>query len=352
MHTILVTGVGAPGTLGTLACLTKDGDSFRIIGVDIDENSPGRYLVDHFEAVPKPTDPHYIEALLAIVKRHDVALILPQVTKELEILSTHRKMFREYGCNILVNEPKNLKLLNNKHSLLCQFRDLCLPVPRFYLAQTRNELAESARKLDYPRRRVVAKLPVSNGMRGLRILSGHINRREMFMNDKPDSAVESLDHFIDYFDDRNMPPLLVMEYLEGQEYSVDCLADKGESHIVLPRQRHRIRSGISFDSTCVQHREIIETCRTIIQRMKLSHMFGFQFMVNDSSSPMILESNPRIQGTMAVGAYCRANVILGAVRIALGMESGTSQEMVEWGARIIRYWGGAIVTAKGSMEKF
>ena len=350
--TILITGAGAPGTAGTLAALKKDGFSCRTVGVDMDAQSPGRFLVDEFFVIPRPSDPGFIEAVSEIVRRCGANVLIPQVTMELEPLSACAELFARLGCTVLVNTPDNLNLLNNKYALLCTFRDSGFPVPRFFLVKTPEELRSYAEKLGYPEHRVVVKLPVSNGMRGLRILSGDIDRRTMFMGEKPGSPLETLDAFLDYFGDGSMPPLLLMEYLEGPEYSVDCLADNGEPILVLPRIRDRIRTGISFESTSVRHEQIIDICQKLIRCLNLSRMFGFQFRDNGDAVPMILESNPRIQGSMVLGAFCSANAIQGAVRLALGMDAGVSQDAVIWGSRLTRYWGGIITSASRFLGRF
>ena len=46
---VLMTGAGAPGAPSIIKCLRKNGErSIRIVGVDMNEKSNGRRLVDVF----------------------------------------------------------------------------------------------------------------------------------------------------------------------------------------------------------------------------------------------------------------------------------------------------------------
>jgi carbamoyl-phosphate synthase large subunit len=54
--------------------------------------------------------------------------------------------------------------------------------------------------------------------------------------------------------------------------------------------------------------------------------------------PKILESNPRIQGTMVLATFSGANIIYGAIKALLGEE--VPEFNINWKTKILRYWGG------------
>ena len=54
----------------------------------------------------------------------------------------------------------------------------------------------------------------------------------------------------------NFDPLLVMEYLPGEEVSIDVFRDS-ENFISIPRVRDEIRSGISFKNSAVKRSDLI-----------------------------------------------------------------------------------------------
>ena len=76
------------------------------------------------------------------------------------------------------------------------------------------------------RRRPFASSPASqNGSRRFRIIDPSADEHQLFCR-KPGTAHITLDEAVRYFP-KPFPELLLTEYLAGDEYSVDCLADAG-----------------------------------------------------------------------------------------------------------------------------
>ncbi|HYB03326.1 MAG TPA: hypothetical protein VED17_02615, partial [Nitrososphaerales archaeon] len=59
---MLLTGVGAPGTRGTMYALRHNSDrvSVRITGVDLKKEVAGKFWVESFYQVPPPEDESYV----------------------------------------------------------------------------------------------------------------------------------------------------------------------------------------------------------------------------------------------------------------------------------------------------
>jgi hypothetical protein len=119
--TILLTGVGAPGTPGTMACLRAGAGTayLSVGGVDSDPESPGRYLVDRFASVPRPHEPGYLDAIIEAA--HGVDAILPQTTAEVEFLSRtkHRiRIQRETGAKVVAAIGSAVAGANDKGAVM------------------------------------------------------------------------------------------------------------------------------------------------------------------------------------------------------------------------------------------
>jgi len=342
---IIITGAGAPGAHGTLTALGRvecDDIYFETIGVDINEECATRVLFDRFYKVPQPDTIDYIAVLESIVARHKVEIILPQCTGELQRLARQKEGFLKLGCKVIVNDFPLVQRLNDKMFLMETMAGEGLPVPRVKLVETRHGVVEAAYKMGYPHNKVVVKPPMSRGGRGFRVLSTTPLSSKEVLEEKPKVAEMKIEAFLDIYDSSHIPPLLVCEYLPGTEYTVDCLAKNGKPILIMPRTREKIRSGISFVGKTINQAEIIDQCKALIKVFNLSHCFGFQFKKNWNDIPLILECNLRVQGTMFVGAFTNANVILGAVKLALGYKQSERQEDILWGKRFGRYWGGIV----------
>ena len=93
-------------------------------------------------------------------------------------------------------------------------------------------------------KRVVIKPPLSNGSRGVRIIDESINLKEKFFNEKPGSLIINFE-MIKLTLGESFDKLLIMEYLDGREYTVDAMKFENKS-LIIPRSRGAIKSGITF----------------------------------------------------------------------------------------------------------
>lgn len=334
---VLVTGVGAPGTKGTFYSLQNNYDNRKIsiIGTDIRERVLGSFFVDKFHTVPRATQDNYLDKLLDICEHENVDVFLPQNTMELNILSANQKKFEDIGTKVIVSSEEDMEIANNKYLLLEQLKKHNLPTSQFFKASTWNELESALEKLGYPENPVVIKPVLSNGSRGVRIIHPNINLKKRFYNEKPSDLMINLE-ILRMILGEEFAELIVMEYLPGEEYTVDLF--RGEELVVIPRVRSVIRSGITFEGITEKNEEIIEQCNDIAKILDLQYIYGYQFKKNREGVPMLIESNPRVQGTMVMATLSGANIIYSAVKRAL--DEPIPEFNISWGLRFVRYWGG------------
>jgi len=96
--------------------------------------------------------------------------------------------------------------------------------------------------------------------------------------------------------------LITMEYLPGEEYTVDCFSDRDAGLLFCSgRERVRTKSGISMGSRIAVHQEIFaEYARIISSRLIFYGAWFFQVKRERDSIYKLLEVAPRIAGTMAL----------------------------------------------------
>lgn len=336
--TILVTGSGAPGIGGTLYSLKNNFDQRRIrtIGTDINRNAVGRCLCDKFYRIARPTEENYLTDLQRICAIEKVDVVIPQNTAELPVLAEHAAEFAGLGTAVAVSGSNPIETANNKQRLLHRAAAIGIPCPESLSVNTAEDLQKSAERLGWPEKRVVVKPPVSNGMRGFRIIDENVNLREQFYSEKPTAVRMPMGALMSILGD-SFPDLLVMEYLPGPEYTVDLL-NGPETFVAVPRRREQILSGITFSGVTEQHRDIIDHSAALTRNIGLKYAFGFQFKCDQNYVPKLLESNPRVQGTMVLSTFSGANIIYGAVKLAL--EEEVPDFAIRWDTWILRYWGG------------
>ena len=316
---ILMTGAGAPGGAGIIRSLTMDPNVLLHVA-DANPAASGQHLCANFHLIPAADNPEFIPVLLELCVARKIDLILPLVTRELLPLATHAAKLRKHGTFVLVSAAGALEIANDKGSLYTHLAMHGITVPVFKIVDTADDLEAAAYELGYPDVPVVIKPRQSNGSRGVRILDPRKDRLSILFDEKPSALFSTLEEILSIVSARTMPPLVVSEYLPGNELTIDTLADKGEVIVILVRTRDLINGGIStsgrFIRDCNVERYIREITATLPE---LYGPIGFQLKRAVDGSFKLLESNPRLQGTSVAGLGCGVNLALLAVRHALGM---------------------------------
>jgi carbamoyl-phosphate synthase large subunit len=350
---VFITGAGAPGAPGIIKSLRKVSErEISVIGGDANlGNSVGAGLLDKVFRIPFAESPDFIEKVLRICKTERVDVVIPLVTRELPAFAQNKKIFSENGIYVSVSDPGPLETANNKYLLMKFCRENNIPVPDFHLARSLEEFRSAAEKLGYPEKKICFKPPVSNGLRGFRIIEDGKDRLFSLMNEKPNNIYISFDEFISICEGGTVfPELIVMEYLPGEEYSVDVLVNNGKYISAIPRSRDHIKMGISFVGTVIEDREIIDYSKKIVEGLKLNGNIGLQFKRNINGIPKIIESNPRVQGTIVLCTAAGENMVYEAVKLGVGEKPGTPD--IKWGLKMIRYWDELFLDINGNKVDF
>jgi carbamoyl-phosphate synthase large subunit len=345
---VLITGVGAPGTRGTIYSLRHNSESrpIRIVGVDSHDNNAGRFMVDRFHRIPHGDDPSYVDSLALICSEERIEVVIPQTTREVEVLSRARDALSAMGLRVMVSSSPAIQVANNKWKLLKAFEQMGLPVPANVLVSSEQALRKAARDFGYPQKPVVIKPPSLNGMRGVRILKTNGWDLRRFLSEKPSGLEVCLEDLVDILRHGDFwPDLLVTEYLPGPEYSVDVFAGS-KTHLAIPRLRCAIRSGITFESTLDYHPDLTKFSIQAATHLGLQYAVGFQFKLDDRGVPKVIECNPRIQGTMVASVFSGANVIWMSVRELLGDAPTQPSAPLKPGS-FYRFFGGIAVCSCG-----
>ena len=110
---------------------------------------------------------------------------------------------------------------------------------------------------------------------------------------------------------RRDPLLLVLEYLPGREYTVDCFTDRhGALRYVGARERLRIGGGISTDTRLVRCAELDAMAQAIHREVPMRGAWYFQARENASGAPALLEVAARVGGSMGLHRALGVNLPL------------------------------------------
>ncbi len=269
---LLVTGAGGPAAIAAMKSLRAD-NSVELLAADMDAWAAGLYLVPPAARtlIPAGAAPDFAQSLLGRCIALGVDIVLPTVDAELRPLAHAREEFEAAGIGLLLAPAAALEVILDK-LLLVQHCASVVRVPRTELFGPAVDPASWT----YP---VIVKPRTGSGSRGILQLS---SAAEL-------AAIE------------RSSSLIVQEFLPGEEYSVDVLADAGGQVIAsVPRIRARVDSGVSVGGRTVHDPEVEEFGRAVASATGLTYVANVQCRRDRAGRAALLEVNPRMPGTLGL----------------------------------------------------
>lgn len=267
---VLVTGAGGPAAIAAMKSLRAE-ESVQLIAADMDPWAAGLYLTGERTLVPAGAAPEFTAVLLDRCRALRVDVVLPTVDAELLPLARAREEYAAAGVALLLAPAAALDVILDKLTLA----EHCAGV----VAVPRTELfgpSVDPAGWTYP---LVVKPRRGSGSRGVIIV---------------DSAAElaALER---------SPALIVQDFLPGEEYSVDVLADAA-GHVIasVPRLRARVDSGVSVGGRTVHDPEVERFGRVVAQATGVTYVANVQCRRDVDGVPALLEVNPRMPGTLGL----------------------------------------------------
>ncbi len=339
--TVLLPSTAMPATRGTVYMLRHNADQMpvRIVSCDPDCQAVGRYLADRFATSPHQTNPDYASFLLDYCEREQVQVVIPANEWDALTLSRHREAFLSRGIQPLVAEQSVVCRACDKELLLRAFVEMGFQVPDHEVISSVSELEAAAERLGYPERKLVVKPAALWGARGFRILTEEPVDPEIFFSERPavtEIALADLSSVMRRAE--KIPRLMLMEYLPGREYSVDAFRGRGGAYAV-PRWDREIVGAVASETVLEQRHDLTEMTLRLAEHIDLRFVFGMQYKFNGEGVPMVLECNPRVQGTCVASLFGGANLVWMAVCEALGMPIPKVPEEIQE-ATFCRHWTG------------
>jgi len=353
---LLLTACGCPGASTLIRALRAaadyDGVGLEIFGVDSDSEAIGRWLCDEFAVVQPVADGcgvPYLESMDRLVERWRPDAVLPESSLEVALLPRFLYWKDNGSVPVLVSKPEAVATASNKFLMYEALKGV-LPscaFPDYRLVDSPEALRYFSKTLGCGGRTLCFKPPVAKGGRGFRVLCTSRDAADELLNRKPGDAVcATLDEMEETFEGAEFPPLLLMEYVEGQEITADALCLDGEALLVQVKTNEEARWGVTQKGELIDRPDVVDLVKRIVRAFGFSYCVNIQF-IDDAATgkPKLIEINPRVSTFVH---DIRPNRFPGivmpwlAVKLALGMvepdEVRALQDQVEIGLRFVRYF--------------
>lgn len=246
---------------------------FHLLGAGSVADHGAFVFEDYIGNLPFITEAGCVQALAKIIHDRKVQLIIPATDSAILIL---KEAEESLGCHVMSSRVQIARWCHSKKETYLQLKGV-VPVPKIW-----NEPPENL--LDYP-----LFLKPDNG-------HSSIGTR------KCKNAAECLAH------QSLEPGCLILEYLPGEEYTIDCFSDRhGVLRFVQARLRQRIQNGISVSTSVLKDQEdFLQMAKAIHNAWKLRGAWFFQAKRNSDGKLVLMEVASRIAGSSGI---CRAQGI-------------------------------------------
>jgi carbamoyl-phosphate synthase large subunit len=182
----------------------------------------------------------------------------------------------------------------------------------------------AAEELGYPARPVCFKPVFSSGSRGFRILDPKVDRADQLLRARPGSVSMRLEEAVEILasvDDQT--ELLVMELAQGEERTIDGIANGREIVLGHAKTREAMRAGLAMYFVTLEDPALVALAETIVAALGIEHFFNIQLV-----GEHVIEINPRISTIVYQDDELRAL----RSRIRPGRTALRYFEQLEWDA--------------------
>jgi hypothetical protein len=229
----------------------------------------GEYVYKNYvDGIPFVDDELFIDKLNEIIEQREIEFIFPahdSVVLKLSEAAHEGKL----NCQVITSPFETCQIARSKKATY-EALDGVVPIPKLYEV---TELTVN----DFP---IFLKPDVGQGSKGT-------------------FKAESLEDVMFYV--KKDSSLLLVEYLPGKEYTIDCFTDSdGVLRFSEGRERTRISGGISVSSKTNPDPRFHDLAKQINNKLTFNGAWFFQVKENKNNDLVLMEIAPRIAGTMGL----------------------------------------------------
>ncbi|HEV7322487.1 MAG TPA: ATP-grasp domain-containing protein [Ensifer sp.] len=282
----------------------------KVFACDLDPDlSAACAVADRAFTAPPYDHPEFASRLAGFAREHDIRLIVPTIDPELLPLAAAVDDFAHAGCHVHVSAPTVIDVVRDKLQTMRVLEAAAVPVPRTgMLEEVRDELAH----WHWP---LFLKPNAGSASRLISVVRSQA--------DLPDSTSE---------------PMILQQYLDGPEHTVNAFVDAGGKLVsVISHRRLRIRAGEVEKGVTERHPLHRAMAEGIVRALPaLRGVFCFQVIDDRKTGPRVIEINARFGGGYPLVDHAGATFARFLLEEVAGLPS-TAHDNWREGVLMLRY---------------
>jgi carbamoyl-phosphate synthase large subunit len=288
----------------------------QVLAVDVSPHSAALYLADWWSLIPRQTDPEFLPFLLKLCREKSVALLVPTRDEELPFFARHSASFEAAGTRVMVAPQEVIEVCQDK-PLFVKFCE------RHGFSAPRTYTIEEARDANvHP---LFLRPRAGKGGKGATIVRDHAHLEQILSQNRD---------------------VLIQEYVQAPEYTVDLFADfHGCVISAVPRERVSVFGGESFVSTTRKDQRLIDEAVRLAKSLKLVGHNTIQCFLKVDGTIAFIEINPRFGGAANLGFRAGAPSPQFLVQLMKGERLEPRLGRFEDGLTMLRYTDDLFMTS-------
>lgn len=255
--------------------IKEDGERLgNVIATDMSAIAPAVYEADKFYQVPRMTEEGYIDKIFEICKKEKITGVLSLIDPELSLLAQYKDEFKKIGTTVIGSSYDLCEMSLDK----MQMYKFCL-ANGFKCAKSWDDKTAFYEEVDSE----TARFPVF-----VKPVRGSASIAISKVYDK-----ETVDLLFEHSD----APLMIQEFLNGQEIGADCYIDmiSGEVVSIFTKKKIVMRAGETDKAVSFKDEKLFDLITEFIKKAGYRGQIDIDiFEINGEY--YISEVNPRFGG--------------------------------------------------------
>ncbi|PWF26911.1 ATP-grasp domain-containing protein [Ancrocorticia populi] len=273
------------GTRCKLVEYMKDvaGDSL-VITTDCSDLAPALYVADRYYVVPRVDAPGYMETILDICQREQVAVCFSLIDPELPLLAANQHRFEEIGTKVMISPPEAVARAFDKWQMHKFCVQHAIPTVRSWIDPEPVRAALASGDLSFP---LYAKPRTGSAS-------------------KDNFQIESLSELHNVAE--RYPGILIQEFQSGEPLDVDVYVDmvSGEVVSLFAKEKLRMREGTADKAISVLDKDLEQFVITFCEVAGFRGAIDIDLFRTERGFA-VLEVNPRFGGVYPHAHECGLN---------------------------------------------
>ncbi|WP_227937945.1 ATP-grasp domain-containing protein [Alkalihalobacillus deserti] len=286
----------------------------KVIVADPEHNAPSLQVGDENYVIPKQTDPHYIEAIFEICKKHNVNCLVPLNDWEVPKLSAHKEQLKKLGVSVFTPDPNIVNKVRDKGKYRELLKSFEVKAPLSYINLEDAEEALENNEVSFP---LIVK--PRNGSASIGVEFAHsVEELQYAYKHAVQQIKESpLDDATSKAPEENV---IIQEVIEGEKFSVDMFNDL-DGHFLASfiRKQLDMRGGDIDRCITANHSELLGIARRMGENLGHAGYMNTD-VYYDGTDYYVIDINPRFGGGYAFSHRAGADIPAAIIALTAGKE--------------------------------